>query len=70
MDQLVDAGYDERYGARPMDRAIKDLIKEPLAEWIVENGASITEPTTLNIKQVAPEFQLDVKKTAGSAPAP
>lgn len=70
MDQLVDAGYDEQYGARPMDRAIKDLIKEPLAEWIVENGASITEPTTLNIKQVAPKFQLDVKKAAGATPAP
>lgn len=70
MDQLIDAGYDEQYGARPMDRAIKDLIKEPLAEWIVENGASITEPTTLDIRQVTPEFKLGVKKAAGAAPKP
>lgn len=69
MDQLVSTGYDERYGARPMDRAIKDLIKEPLAEWIVENGASITEPTTLYVKNVENTFDVKIKKAA-NGPAP
>ncbi len=35
-ERLVDEGYDQRYGARPMRRAISRLIEDNLAEAILE----------------------------------
>ena len=34
-DHLADQGYDQRYGARPMRRAIARLVEDPLAEAIL-----------------------------------
>jgi len=34
-DLLMDKGFDEVYGARPMRRAIQDLIEDPLAEGLL-----------------------------------
>jgi len=34
-DFLVDKGYDERFGARPLKRAIQKYIEDPLAEEII-----------------------------------
>ncbi|MEN2494287.1 MAG: ATP-dependent Clp protease ATP-binding subunit ClpA [Hyphomicrobiaceae bacterium hypho_1] len=42
---LVDKGYDEKYGARPMARIIQEHIKKPLAEELLfgklENGGAV-----------------------------
>ena len=38
MVQLVEAGYDPVYGARPLKRAILREIQNPLAESILEGG--------------------------------
>lgn len=37
LDYLVAIGFDERYGARPMQRAIEQGIIGPLALWLLEN---------------------------------
>lgn len=34
-DFLVDKGYDERFGARPLKRAIQKYVEDPLAEEII-----------------------------------
>jgi ATP-dependent Clp protease ATP-binding subunit ClpC len=34
-DLLVDKGFDQVYGARPMRRAIQNLIEDPLAEGLL-----------------------------------
>lgn len=39
VEKLADAGFDERYGARPLQRAVEDLLVEPLAKWLLENEA-------------------------------
>ena len=31
-DFIVDKGYDEKFGARPLKRAIQKFIEDPLAE--------------------------------------
>src|SRR3712207_7202965 len=33
---LMEKGYDPAYGARPMRRAIQNLIEDPLAESLLE----------------------------------
>ena len=33
---IVDKGYDEKYGARPLKRALQTLVEDELAEQILE----------------------------------
>lgn len=37
-DYIVDKGYDEKFGARPLKRAIQKMIEDPLAEEIVKSN--------------------------------
>jgi ATP-dependent Clp protease ATP-binding subunit ClpC len=37
---LVDKGYDEKYGARPLRRAIQKYLEDPMAEEIIKNNLS------------------------------
>jgi len=37
-DHIVDKGYDEKFGARPLKRAIQKMIEDPLAEEIVKSN--------------------------------
>jgi ATP-dependent Clp protease ATP-binding subunit ClpC len=37
IDMLMETGFDEKLGARPMQRAIEQLITTPLAAWILAN---------------------------------
>ncbi len=47
---LVDKGYDEKYGARPLRRAIQKYIEDPLAEEILRG--SFKEGTKILAKHV------------------
>jgi len=47
---LVDKGYDEKYGARPLRRAIQKYIEDPLAEEILRG--SFKEGTKIVAKHV------------------
>ena len=40
-DFLVDKGYDEQFGARPLRRALQKYLEDPLAEEII--SAQLTE---------------------------
>jgi ATP-dependent Clp protease ATP-binding subunit ClpC len=39
-DFIVDKGFDQAYGARPLKRAIQKFIEDPLAEEIIKSGVS------------------------------
>jgi len=38
IDRLSSIGFDERYGARPLQRAIEQQIVSPLANWLLKNN--------------------------------
>ncbi len=40
MNVLVEAGYDPEFGARPMRRAVEDLVNRPLAELLLREHIS------------------------------
>jgi ATP-dependent Clp protease ATP-binding subunit ClpC len=46
-DHLAEVGYDEKYGARPLNRAIQKFIQDPIAERIIEGG--VEEGDTLKV---------------------
>jgi ATP-dependent Clp protease ATP-binding subunit ClpB len=35
MDQLTEAGFDPVYGARPLKRAIQQMLENPLAQSVL-----------------------------------
>ncbi len=46
-DYIADKGYDEKYGARPLNRAIQKYVEDPLAEEII--NATLSEGDTISI---------------------
>lgn len=37
VQQLANVGFDERYGARPLQRAVEQSVTNPIANWLLEN---------------------------------
>ncbi|MBE9077506.1 ATP-dependent Clp protease ATP-binding subunit [Romeria aff. gracilis LEGE 07310] len=61
-DHLVEEGYDQRYGARPMRRAISRLIEDELAEAILAGRLQDNDVAVFDIDEdgkvtVSPEKQ-------------
>ncbi|MEM6965619.1 MAG: AAA family ATPase, partial [Bacteroidota bacterium] len=47
IDHLAEVGFDEKYGARPLQRAIENEIINPMAQWILQHPK--VENTTLEL---------------------
>jgi ATP-dependent Clp protease ATP-binding subunit ClpC len=61
-DFLVDNGYDEKYGARPLKRAIQKHLEDPMAEQII--NASMEEGDLLKVsyRKGATDLKFEVVK--------
>ncbi len=57
-DFIVDKGYDQKFGARPLKRAIQKFIEDPLAEEIVK--ARLQEGDTIKIDMLEGESELKI----------
>jgi len=57
-DFIVDKGYDEKYGARPLKRALQKFIEDPLAEEIIQSN--LLEGDTIQMDVNAAEDDLEV----------
>ncbi len=49
-DFICDKGYDEKYGARPLKRAIQKYIEDPLAEEIVKSTMKEGDKIALDLE--------------------
>jgi len=58
---LVDVGYDEKFGARPLRRAVERNIEDPIAEEILRNGKLGAGTISVDVKNGALAF--DFPKT-------
>ena len=54
-DFLIDKGYDEKFGARPLRRAVERYLEDPLAEAILRGNLKKNEP----IKVIVEDDHLD-----------
>jgi ATP-dependent Clp protease ATP-binding subunit ClpC len=61
-DFIVDKGYDEKFGARPLKRAIQKYIEDPLAEQIINTTLLEGDTILLEIEDGKEELTLTVKK--------
>lgn len=48
-EHLARAGYDARYGARPLHRAVEQLVVAPLAKWVLANAQVRDRTLTLQL---------------------
>ena len=65
-DYIADKGFDKKYGARPLKRAIQKYIEDALAEEIV--NSKLTEGDTINMDLDAKKDELTIKIKKGKKP--
>jgi ATP-dependent Clp protease ATP-binding subunit ClpC len=58
-DYLVDVGYDEEYGARPLNRAIQKHIEDPVSEEIL--SGRVKEKQTITVRYSKPKDSIVIK---------
>lgn len=64
-DFIVDKGYDEKFGARPLKRAIQKYIEDPLAEEIIQSNLQEGDTITMDIQPEAEELHVSIEKGKG-----
>ena len=62
-DYIVDKGYDEKYGARPLKRAIQKYLEDPFAEEII--NSAVEEGDLLKAEYTEGEKDLKITVVKG-----
>ena len=62
-DFIVDQGYDEKFGARPLKRAIQRYIEDPLAEGIINQNLGEGDTVLMDKEEGKDELTLEFKKS-------
>jgi ATP-dependent Clp protease ATP-binding subunit ClpC len=61
-DYIVEKGYDEKFGARPLKRAIQKYIEDPLAEEIVKSNLHEGDSISIDFKEGDTELIVHIQK--------
>ena len=65
-DFIADKGFDKKYGARPLKRAIQKYIEDSLAEEIVNSKLAEGDSIHMNLDEDKNELTIDIKKPTES----
>jgi len=65
-DFIVEKGYDDKFGARPLKRAIQKLIEDPLAEEIVNSNLKEGDVINMDINSAGDGLGIDIIKAKKS----
>jgi ATP-dependent Clp protease ATP-binding subunit ClpC len=63
-DFLVEKGYDEKFGARPLKRAIQKFVEDPLAEEIINSSLKEGDSIKMDVKEGSEELTVSTSKIA------
>ncbi len=61
-DFIVEKGYDEKFGARPLKRAIQKYIEDPLAEEIIKANLNEGDKILMDIEDGAEVLSVKIEK--------
>jgi ATP-dependent Clp protease ATP-binding subunit ClpC len=67
-DLLIERGYSPEFGARPLRRAIEQMIEDPLSEDLLKGTFAGKDTITVRMHEVDGEKKLYFDATAGGAP--
>ncbi len=62
-DFIVDKGYDEKFGARPLKRAIQKFIEDPLAEEIIKSTLQEGDTIRMDVNEEKTELTTVISKS-------
>ena len=48
---IIDHGYDEKYGARPLKRAIQTYLEDGLSEFLMSGKARKSKPIRISLNE-------------------
>lgn len=65
-EYLIEKGYDEKYGARPLNRAIQKYVEDPIAEKVLDGNVVIGDNITIYYDTKVEDVKIDVKKPKSS----
>jgi ATP-dependent Clp protease ATP-binding subunit ClpC len=63
LEFLVEKGYDEKFGARPLRRAIQRYIEDPLSERILAREFPAGEEIEVDVTPAGDSFEFRVLST-------
>ena len=61
-EYLVEKGYDEKYGARPLNRAIQKYVEDPISEKVLEGELNIGDTIVISYNSKVEDIKIDIKK--------
>jgi ATP-dependent Clp protease ATP-binding subunit ClpC len=61
-DFIVDKGYDEKFGARPLKRAIQKYIEDPLAEEIIKANLQQGDSIVIDLEESQLALKITIEK--------
>lgn len=64
-EYLIEKGYDEKYGARPLKRTIQNLIEDKLAEEVLEGKVKEGDAVTISVENDSLKFSSLPAQTSG-----
>lgn len=59
---MAEKGYDQQYGARPLNRAIQKYLEDPLAEEVLKGGLTSGDVIIADHAENAEELNFEIKK--------
>ncbi|MDH7483820.1 MAG: AAA family ATPase, partial [Spirochaetales bacterium] len=59
-DLIAEAGYDRHFGARPLKRAIQNMLENPIAQMVL--SGAIRDSDTVHVKRAGEELAIEVAK--------
>src|SRR5438477_5447424 len=66
-DLLIEKGYNQEFGARPLRRAIEHLLEDPLSEELLKGGFKGKDTITVRVQEVEGEKKLFFDATSTAA---
>jgi len=68
-DFLIDQGYDEKYGARPLRRAVEQHLEDPLAEELLRGDIKEGDAITVDLNETKDRLSFTQEaKATGNVP--
>ncbi|MFN6380608.1 MAG: ATP-dependent Clp protease ATP-binding subunit [Flavobacteriales bacterium] len=65
-DFIAEKGYDEKFGARPLKRAIQKYLEDPLAEEIINSSIKPGDTLMVSFDKETQNITMKVEKSKGS----
>jgi ATP-dependent Clp protease ATP-binding subunit ClpC len=65
-EYLIEKGYDEKYGARPLNRAIQKYVEDPIAEKVLDGDISLGDTVTISYDTKIEDIKVTIKKPKSS----